>query len=420
MPNSINTQQKNEIIDWLLEEGNNFCTLPFAHLAIEADGNLLPCCQGQALKEPDGSDVNIKNYDSINELINHPSRQEMITAFKKNQQFKNCHRCWKDTSKFSPRINFSTSKSVIAQTYEYMAQKKNDVPIKADLTWLEIKLGNKCNLKCRICGTINSSSWAKDDFQLQKQNETDKYSESKQFQFNQDCLWINDLKYYKNIEGLKDLKTIHIMGGEPLMVKEHFELLDELSRSLNNGELTIWYNTNGTQKLKGEHLEILNRFAKIQWSLSIDDIGDRFEYQRRNAKWENTKENINYFHELASKHRQHKTVMDATVSIYNILYLQEIVETFAEQKWNFYPFNHFVKTGINSVRSLTPVQKSHVQGQISQLDMNQKVIEFIDSKDLWSEKIDTTRKNTIKKLDLYRKESFAKVFPEMNQILEIY
>lgn len=412
-------ERKNNIKEWLQKPGNNFCSLPFIHLAVEANGDLLPCCQGSPILEDTGHPVNIKNYNSYNDLWNHPQRKAFLDDFKLNKQSANCHKCWKDKTKFSPRMNFSTNSFTLDKTEELIELAKSNEPIHEKLSWLEVKFGNRCNLKCRICGNVNSSAWARDEFELTKKENID-FKQSKESQYNKDCLWIDDLSVHESVEGMQDLKVFHIMGGEPLMVPEHFLFLDKFSKEYDSSQTLIWYNTNGTIKLNQKYEDILNRFKRVNWSLSIDDIGPRFEYQRKNAKWNMVEKNINYYFDLTKKFKNHKTIMDLTVSIFNLFYLKEIIEYFDNQNWKQSTFSHFVKTGVHSIRTLSNKQKEIV------LDFYKdethpsitNTLKFMTSQDLWSEVIEKHRINKIIKLDRLRSENFNETFNQMNKLLK--
>jgi radical SAM protein with 4Fe4S-binding SPASM domain len=149
----IDTDKQTKVREWLLEPNNNFCALPFIHMAIEANGDIRPCCIGKPLG------INIKDK-TIADAYNHPIRQEFIDSFKRNEQHPKCIACWKDP--IPTRVRYSTYYQSLDFSYDVM----NGTQPEDKLTWLEIKPGNKCNLKCRICGVHNSSTWTKDTYEL--------------------------------------------------------------------------------------------------------------------------------------------------------------------------------------------------------------------------------------------------------------
>jgi len=68
---------------------------------------------------------------------------------------------------------------------------------------------------------------------------------------------------------------------------------------------------------------LLNEFKEVYLGISLDDIGDRFEYQRKGARWAQAQENIGKFESIASDRLQIK--LAPTISIFNVFYLDEIL-----------------------------------------------------------------------------------------------
>ena len=273
---------KSKELAWMTKPGNNFCAMPFIHMAIEANGDVLPCCMGKPLKG-----LNIRNK-TVGEVFNDPVRKEFIESFKRNEQHPACEVCWKDPH--SIRGKFSTSFASIDFTRSIM----NGADPKEQLQWLEIKAGNRCNLKCRICGVHNSSAWAKDNHTFRNMNNDIKFKDSFAYKLTQSCDWIDDPKFWNDLEQMESLKYLHFMGGEPFMVPEHFQLIQALvdNPDIDTSQTIIGYNTNGTYFPTKENFELYRNFKEVIFALSIDDIGPRFEYQRKIAEWQKVRNNI--------------------------------------------------------------------------------------------------------------------------------
>lgn len=142
-----------------------------------------------------------------------------------------------------------------------------------ELIRIDFWVGDLCNLKCAICGPENSSAWK------------------------QELGWpitnrrISINKSWKDLD-LTTIRYVHFNGGEPLLSKEHINLLDAIPYKEN---VHIFYNTNATVKPSDKLLDLWSRFKLIQLDFSIDDIDDRFHYQRYPAVWENVVDNLTYF-----------------------------------------------------------------------------------------------------------------------------
>ena len=342
--------------DWL--SNNNFCALPYVHMAIEANGAIRPCCMGKPL------DLNITGK-KIHEAFDDPVRQEFVDAFDKGEQHPNCAICWKDKAmgKFNNRVKFSTQDEV----FEFTESVMNGATPERNLKWLEVKPGNRCNLKCRICGVHNSSMWTKDYYHtveyLKKEEENftpSTFKDSEQFHYTEQCKWIDDVEFWEEVQGLDSLNLIHFMGGEPFMVPEHFQLLEALinNPNIDTSKTIIRYNTNGTYFPNEEQIKIWEKFYRVMFLISVDDIGARFEYQRKLANWEEVKENLIKFNNLQYYDRELdvwriKCFIDPTVSMFNIWNLGEIYDGFAELGYELNEANnHFVTGGWNDCRYL--------------------------------------------------------------------
>lgn len=398
-----------------MEPGNNFCVLPYIHMAIESNGDIKPCCMGQSLG------VNIANM-TIHEAFNDPVRQKFIDSFDRNEKHPACKTCWNDTlSKFNMRVKFSTNSHVIKFTEAIM---NGDKP-KRELKWLEVKPGNRCNLKCRICGVHNSSQWTKDAYDLNQHiRKNDKgfkltaFKESDEYKLTEQSKWIDNPRFWNDIQALDEIEYIHFMGGEPFMVPEHFQLLKKLlNGNVDISKIQILYNTNGTIFPTDKQIDLLQKFANVKIQLSIDDIGKRFEYQRKLADWEQVKSNIIKFKKLDSN--KFKIGIDPTVSILNIWNLDEIVNGFAELGFILVSSDeHFVTGGKHDCRILPEAVKRIITKKFETFDnlwikqaitfMNQKPIGDTNIKDF----MDATEY-----LDILRNESFANLSPEYYNLI---
>ena len=402
--------------DWLTTPGNNFCAMPFGHMAIEADGDIRPCCMGD--KFPG---LNIRNK-TIQEVYRDPIRDEFIESFRQNKQHKLCGACWKDPQ---IRTHFSSALQSRSITEQAMAGKMPGTELK----WLEIKPGNRCNLKCRICGVHGSSSWAKDAHKMDQKDVP--FKESNAFKYTQSCDWIEDKDFWNDIRELASVEYIHFMGGEPFMVPEHFQLLERLVEdpSIDTSTIMIGYNTNGTYFPTEENINLYNKFKKVHFALSIDDFGARFEYQRKLAVWEEVKLNIINFRKLCDENdanddenEQFTSNMDTTVSCLNIFSLNEIHEEFMKLGFNIDAgHEHYVYTGPDAIWQLPNDIKDIILEKYkdSNLPWIKNCMAYMMSRSIpTDEKWLFADMHT--SLDNIRKENFKTTFPEWYEVIKQY
>jgi len=145
------------------------------------------------------------------------------------------------------------------------------------LTRIDYWTGDQCNLACVICGPDWSSGW-KQELKLPIQ---------------QQRIIVNHT--WTELD-LTQLKFVHFNGGEPLLSKEHVKFLQTIP---NKSQVHVSYNTNATVRASDDLLELWSHFKLVQLDFSIDDIEQRFEYQRYPARWSEVVENLKWFRDHA-------------------------------------------------------------------------------------------------------------------------
>jgi hypothetical protein len=82
------------------------------------------------------------------------------------------------------------------------------------------------------------------------------------------------------------VEQIYFAGGEPLMMGEHYNILDELERR-GRFDVKLIYNTNFTHvKLKDRTVfDYWKNFESVAVGASLDDMGPRAEYIRKGTDW---------------------------------------------------------------------------------------------------------------------------------------
>jgi MoaA/NifB/PqqE/SkfB family radical SAM enzyme len=135
--------------------------------------------------------------------------------------------------------------------------------------------------------------------------------------------------FWREIDHVSDhIEYIEFTGGEPFMIQEHFDMLQGLVDRGLAGSIEIHYNTNGTQWPE-QGPAIWRHFKLVEIAFSIDDIGDRFEYQRTNAVWSEVEANIARFKTLRSQSPNIRLQVCSTVNVFNVFYLPELAA------WNY-------------------------------------------------------------------------------------
>lgn len=392
----------------------NICMLPWVSIETSPVGTARPCCLAKdEITKPDGSPYKLTE-NSLTEIYQSEYMQDLRRQFRAGAKPETCKRCWdeEDAGRTSKRIN---SRIRLKQFYP-IVEWKNDVP---DQLWfIDLKLGNICNLKCRICGSWSSSKWAKEE--IDYVSKTDKGFDRKQhsaWKFLQDGTWPRDNpRFWENLrELLPNIKYFEFTGGEPFLIEEHFKLLRYAVEQGYSNRIDIHYNTNGTIYPTDEEVNLWTRFRNVEIAVSIDNTEERFEYERFGAKWLSVVNNVDKFNNMRSHTITTQVCM--TINIQNVYYLPELCDWVSTQNFDFVHFNLMHDPSDMCINNMTPQAQRLVIDRLSTYQFNtkhrveiDKLIQFIEN-GKGSDGKEFVRK--MKQTDEYRNQSFMTTHPEI-------
>ena len=157
---------------------------------------------------------------------------------------------------------------------------------KFEMTYWDIRFSNLCNLKCRSCGHIFSSQWYQDQAKLAGGDWKDRNTVLNYAGRTETDMWEQLLTHIDYVE------QIYFAGGEPLLMEEHYHILDELVRR-RRFDVRLIYNTNFTHTdLKGQSVfEYWRQFHSVAVGASLDAMGPRAEYIRKGTDWKTVESN---------------------------------------------------------------------------------------------------------------------------------
>jgi molybdenum cofactor biosynthesis enzyme MoaA len=228
-------------------------------------------------------------------------------------------------------------------------------------------------------------------------------------------------RFWQDIDQVIDqIRYIEFTGGEPFMIKEHFELLQRMVDRGIAGNVEIHYNTNGTQY--PEHAEeIWRHFKAVEIAFSIDDVAERFEYQRTNAVWNDVVDNIKRFRDLRSRNSNIQLQACITVNVFNVMYLEEVANWAEQQRFNFVYWNMLheafyfsIGTMPESVKQITEQRlRSAVVSKKTQTEF-EKIIDFMKN----GVELDGFMLNLkVRDLDCKREQDLRTHHPELAQAI---
>jgi len=267
---------------------------------------------------------------------------------------------------------------------------------------IDLMFDISCNLACRICGPDASTYW--------------------QRHLKEHKLWNQPIstprKKHKVIESLSkldlsNLRQLVFCGGETLLGQEYWDVAEWLGNNVPNAkqQLTLCFQTNGTQSILPKNFDIIEKFHLVKLHISLDGVGDKFEYQRWPAKWDQVEDNILNLRKTLPWNVMF--VVEETISIFNLLYSTEL------KTWINSNFT------INREGDVINHTKHFAFGSFRLQNMTQEYVDIIKSSEYsklippnWVENPEAIKcmLEEIKKFDKFRTESFEEVFPELAKL----
>ena len=394
---------------------STYCSLPWKHLATHPHGGVTLCCvsdhtnsKNRARNYQNASvDYLDLNHSTLEEVMNSDYFKEVRLQMLNNEIPEACKRC------FTEEANGVRSKRVEENDRlhftEDMARAitKTDGSIPVNFKFVELRLGNLCNVKCRTCNPASSTSWSAEYQKLQKEvTFVTKYDK------NIDSSWTESNGFWDDLLAhSKDIELIYVNGGEPTLVEKHWKYLEKLIELGLNKQITLWYNINMTN-LPDKLIDLWKQFKKVQVTCSIDDLRERNEYIRTGTKWSKVLENLDKLQLLPWI----DVSVCQTISWLNVYYLEEFHEFMCNRglhvHMNFVYDPKFLAVNIlpASITKLLnpgigPSKLNMLHSQFKKDDSTEDLFRGIEYNN-W--------------LDQKRSTRFSDTFPEWNEILRAH
>ena len=309
--------------------------MPWIHLATRPNGDVRVCCTSNAsgadlvdskevgLVTQNGSIMNLRD-NSIAEVWNSNYMKSTRVDMLAGNIPSSCTKCFDEESKgivskrqwetkvWNERIDIQ---AIVDQTTE-------DGHLPVNIPYFDLRLGNLCQLKCVMCSPHDSSSWIK-DWKLQ----TPKY---KTIELKQDQHWDDrnrDYTWYQKgsfLDTMKDqahfIKELYFAGGEPLLIPEHYKILEFMIESDNAKNCILRYNSNGLE-LPDKLFDLWSHFKQIKFNFSIDALGKHNDYIRYPSKWEDVETNLR---KLDNTPDNVVVNIACAVQLLNVLYITDL------------------------------------------------------------------------------------------------
>ncbi|MDC1257254.1 twitch domain-containing radical SAM protein [bacterium] len=307
-----------------LKDSETFCMLPFMHIYGSAGGNLVPCCEAQeeALNNPG---------ETAQESWNNDNYRELRRALANNERPDRCRVCWhnEDSGIDSNRLQWEKDNWA---DFADKIEVNDDYSMMTDPLWLELKVSNFCNLKCIMCSTHSSYK------RVQDMDIIGKYGAVEETRLLRPTDLFASLNEWPDL--WEHVHTLQFTGGEPIINQEHYDLLAGIPAH-RKPHIKLRYATNISYiKFKKYNLiDIWSEFKHTNIKVSMDGIGDVYDYIREGAEWDNIYGNML---ELNNYRGKIDLAAGITVQAHNIFQMPEFYDFWKESPIDL----HFVTANI--------------------------------------------------------------------------
>tara|TARA_B100000212_G_scaffold130283_1_gene97687 strand:- start:885 stop:2036 length:1152 start_codon:yes stop_codon:yes gene_type:complete len=379
-----------------------FCILPWMHLATNARGRLRVCCNSTPgknfIEKTDGTYYKLFK-DNLEEAWNSEVYQKIRKQMIDGERPDMCQRCFREED-----AGVRSARQAWNEKWKQDKEYTTDAPF--DIKYVDLRLGNLCNLKCRMCNPYASNQWVKEWSLVEEALSPEEYKNLSSMD------WPEIEKTWENLFSIAHtVEEIYLTGGEPTIIREQHRLLDYFIEKGTAKNIRLKYNTNLTNVPK-HLLDKWSKFKRVQLNCSIDATGKLDRYIRHPSNWETIERNFNTIRQLENANIE----IHCTVQMYNILRLHELIEWALPYEHKIY-FNILNHPECLNVRCLPKHLKEKAEENLKPyllLPRMQGVIDYMWAED-WSDKIPEFNQYT-KRIDASRKENIRDVVPELANV----
>ena len=291
-----------------------FCYLPFGSLYVSPSGELSPCCVSAPFKEK----VNIRDFSSVNEAINSEPYKRIRKEMLNNISPSECDNCFVYKNKHRQYSNTEFRLEVSKPNLYDENYNVNEV------VYVDLRLSNHCNFKCRMCFHGSSSSWF--DGWGYVLNQTDYQKNNTRFI----TAGENVLDKF-SLENINSIRKIYLAGGEPFITPTTYELINKFSdEQAKNVSVLITTNLSTLVYKNIFVLDILKKFKDVEVSCSCDGFGKIGEYQRSGFNSDKFFTNLKTLLDFKENNPNFSVSIDYTISTINMYHTFDFIEYVSE------------------------------------------------------------------------------------------
>jgi organic radical activating enzyme len=306
------------------------------------NGDARLCCQANSainrgmIKDGNNESYNLSK-DTIDEIRNSELMKDVRLSMLDGKYHDSCIRCKREDE---AGIR-SRRKDEIDVWKEYITEEQikditnHDGSIdleKNHLLMADLRFGNLCNLKCRMCGPTDSDQWYSDYVNVwgltdypdgDRKIKIIKTSDTRYgLEDPETYTWFNSERFWNDLnEKIPYVQRFYLSGGEPLLIEPHYDFLKKCIDSGHSNHISLVYNTNMTNVPK-KAITLWENFKEVRIGMSIDGVGKMNEYIRYPSKWSQVEKNIQL---LDQSNSNFILWWAATIQAYNFIHLPDML-----------------------------------------------------------------------------------------------
>jgi radical SAM protein with 4Fe4S-binding SPASM domain len=395
----------------------NFCIIPWIHLNTWPNGNVFQCCITDYRNH-----IGTLRKNTLEEIFNNDYMKNLRNDMLQNKQHSSCAKCYEQEEMGITSFRNAANKNFSNHIDDAVEKTKQDGTADFNLVYWDFRFSNLCNMKCRMCGGHLSSLWNIDEKEIYgKASEPEIVVNTKDHS-------IDDL-YQVLDEQIDNVEEIYFAGGEPLIMEEHYYILEKLIEK-KRFDVRLRYNTNllKVQYRKWDNLELWKHFDNVQVIASLDAMSERGEYIRKGTVWNTVDENMKLL--IAQDHI--KFGVSPTINLFNVHHIPDFVEYMLEcglrieelhlnnvlTNPSWYHVNILPEDLKDEIRNkynehIATTQDADTRRRLS--GKYQSILDYLNT-DMSEEDLAFNRMKFLEvtqRLDSYRKESLSETFPEL-------
>jgi pyruvate-formate lyase-activating enzyme len=306
-----------------------FCNYPWVHNYVHPNGKYRLCCTtSQDIVTNDNYHSFHAGKHSVEDYWNSNRMKQIRRNMMNGIKVRDCEKCYQqDEAGVDSLRNTAGMNELIANTAE-------DGTYNKPANYMQLQMTNICNLKCKMCSQMYSHMnglellemgkvspewllWVKEQG-ANVNNWTNELGEKQE--------WYKDehykIKMFEHIS--QNITDMNIIGGEPTLVPEFYEMFEYIDQHGTLGKMSITLVTN----LTNTNDKLTKWLPKLKsWRIwaSVDGVSDRTEYIRYPSKWSKIIESLNFYKDL-TKNSNGGITLSPAIQLLNVDQLDELIE----------------------------------------------------------------------------------------------